>query len=247
MPDNALIVDAGKALMGRLLRNDDVEGVTHCALGAGDGTFTDPENPPAPTADQTLLKSEFIRKTAYKSSFLVEDPGGTITVDGVTYAETEDETDVVGIFFRFTDIEAAGQVVKEVGFFGGNVEYVGGVTGPVAENGIYHETQNPDREVLVPGSLYEAASPSWEFRGWLGRVGGESVSLPRGDSSATRAGVASRSARGAEPLLELREALRAKFTAAGPLPALRERRFPVRCCPCVRGTKHLTNGGALLE
>jgi len=91
--------------MGRLLRNDDLEGVTHCALGSGDGTFADPENPPAPTADQTLLKSEFIRKTAYESSFLVEDPGGTITVDAVTYAETVDETDVVGIFFRFTGQE----------------------------------------------------------------------------------------------------------------------------------------------
>jgi len=155
MPDNALIVDSGKVLMGRLLRSDDVEGVTHCALGSGDGTFTDPENPPAPTADQTLLKSEFIRKTAYKSSFLVEDAGGTITVDGVTYAETGDETDIVGIFFRFTDVEASGEVVKEVGFFGGTVEYVGGVTGEVAENGVYHAVDNPDGEVLVPGYLYE--------------------------------------------------------------------------------------------
>ena len=76
-------------------------------------------------------------------------------VYGVTHAETEDETDVVGIFFRFTDIEAAGHVVKEVGFFGGSVEYVGGVTGPVAENGIYHETANPDGEVLVPGYLHD--------------------------------------------------------------------------------------------
>jgi len=81
-------------------------------------------------------------------------------VDGVTCAETEDETHIVGIFFRFTDIEAAGQVVKEVGFFAGNVEYVGGVTGPVAENGICHEVDNPDGEVLAPGSLCEAASES---------------------------------------------------------------------------------------
>jgi len=145
MADNALIVDSGKVLMGKLLRDEDVDGVTHCALGSGDGTFNDPENPPAPTPDQTLLKSEFIRKTAYKSSFLVEDPGGTITVDGVTYAETEDETDIIGIFFRFTDIEATGNVVKEVGFFGGDVEYVGGVTGP----------EDPDGEVLVAGYLYE--------------------------------------------------------------------------------------------
>ena len=30
------------------------------------------------------------------------------------------------------------------------------MTGPVAENGIYHEVDNPDGEVLVPGDLYEA-------------------------------------------------------------------------------------------
>ena len=155
MPDNALIVNTGKVLMGRLLRSHDIEGITHCALGGGDGTFTDPLNPPAPTPDQTLLKSEFIRKTAYKSSFLVEDPEGLITVDGVAYAETADETGVIGVFFRFTDIEAVGAVVKEAGFFGGNVQYVEGVTGPVAENGICHATENPDGEVLVPGYLYE--------------------------------------------------------------------------------------------
>ena len=88
--------------------------MTHCALGSGDDTFTDPENPPAPTADQTLLKSEFTRKIAYKSSFLVEDPGGTITVDGVTYAETKDETAVVGIFFRFTDFNKGANTMLEL-------------------------------------------------------------------------------------------------------------------------------------
>ena len=155
MPDNALIVNTGKVLMGRLLRSHDIEGITHCALGGGDGTFTDPLNPPAPTPDQTLLKSEFIRKTAYKSSFLVENPEGLITVDGVAYAETADETDAIGVFFRFTDIEAVGALVKEAGFFGGNVAYVEGVTGPAAENGVYDPAGNPDGEVLVPGYLYE--------------------------------------------------------------------------------------------
>jgi len=155
MPDNALIVNSGKALMGKLLCNKDVDSITHCALGSGDATFTDPENPPAPTAEQTLLKSEFIRKTIHRSKFLVEDPEGSITVDGVTYAETLDETNIVGIFFLFTDIEGTGQVVKEVGFFGGNVEYVEGVTGLVAENGVHDEVENPDGEVLVSGYLYE--------------------------------------------------------------------------------------------
>ena len=155
MPDNALIVTSGKMLMGKLLRGEGVEGITHCALGGGDATFTDPLNPPAPTPDQALLKSEFIRRTAYKSSFLVEDPNGTITVDGVAYAETPQETLTIGVFFRYADYEAAGRTIKEVGFFGGNVAYVEGVSGPVAENGIYHPTENPDGEVLVPGYLYE--------------------------------------------------------------------------------------------
>ncbi|HRT97810.1 MAG TPA: hypothetical protein P5532_25670 [Planctomycetota bacterium] len=155
MPDNALITNSGKVLTAKLLRGETVEGITHCALGAGDDTFTDPLNPPAPTPDQTLLKSELIRKAAYKSSFLVEDRNGTITVDGVTYAETTDETDVIGVFFRFADHEAADTTIKEVGFFGGNVAYIEGVSGPVARNGIYHPTKNPDGEVLAPGYLYE--------------------------------------------------------------------------------------------
>jgi len=71
------------------------------------------------------------------------------------YAETEDETAVVGVFFRFTDTEASGAVIKEVGFFGGNVEYVEDVGGPVAEGGAYDAVGNPDGEVLVPGYLYE--------------------------------------------------------------------------------------------
>ena len=68
---------------------------------------------------------------------------------------TEDETAVVGVLFRFTDTEAAGAVIKEVGFFGGNVEYVEGVGGPVAEGGVYDAIENPDGEVLAPGYFYE--------------------------------------------------------------------------------------------
>ena len=82
-------------------------------------------------------------------------PNGTITVDGVTYAETPQETLVIGIFFRFADYEAADRTIKEVGFFGGNVAYIEGVTGPLAEHGLYDEVENPEGEVLVPGYLYE--------------------------------------------------------------------------------------------
>jgi len=155
MAEHALVVDMGRLLTARLLKDDDVEGITHCALGDGDATFTDPNNPPAPTADQTTLKNEFIRKRSYKTAFLVEAPEGNITVDGTNYSETETETDIIGVFFRFDDYEATASVIKEIGFFGGTVEYVAGVTGDTALDGIYDETGNPDGEVLDPGYLYE--------------------------------------------------------------------------------------------
>ena len=46
-------------------------------------------------------------------------------------------------------------MIKEIGFFGGTVEYVAGVTGDTAVDGIYHATNNPTGEVLDPGYLYE--------------------------------------------------------------------------------------------
>ena len=155
MAEHALVVDMGRILTARLLKGDDIEGISHCALGDGDATFIDPNNPPEPTADQTTLKNEFIRKVRYKTSFLEEDPEGNITVDGTNYSETETETDIIAVFFRFDDYEATASVIKEIGFFGGTVEYVAGVTGDTAENGIYHETGNPTGEVLDPGYLYE--------------------------------------------------------------------------------------------
>jgi hypothetical protein len=90
----------------------------------------------------------------------VDDPEGDITVDGQTYAETEAETEIIGVFFRFDDYEATTSVIKEIGFFGGTVAYVDGVTGDTALDGIYDETDNPDGEVLDPGYLYEARNIS---------------------------------------------------------------------------------------
>ena len=155
MAEQALVVDMGRKLTARLLKGDAIDGISHCALGEGDATFTDPNNPPAPTADQTTLKSEFTRKERYKTAFLVEDPEGNITVDGTSYSETETDTDVIGVFFRFDDYQATSGVIKEIGFFGGTVEYVENVTDNTAVSGIYHEIENPGGEVLAPGYLYE--------------------------------------------------------------------------------------------
>ena len=37
-----LIVNSGRVLTAKLLMGHDVEGISHCAIGDGDATFTDP-------------------------------------------------------------------------------------------------------------------------------------------------------------------------------------------------------------
>ena len=150
-----LIVKTGRILTARLLMGDPIEGITHCAIGEGDATFTDPLNPPTPDIDQTTLKNERARKKHYKRTFLKEDPEGTLIVNGIHYMETAEETQTIGVFFRFEENEANGITIREYGFFGGTVEYIAGHDSDYAANGVFHEDVNPQGEVLVPGYLYE--------------------------------------------------------------------------------------------
>ena len=150
-----LIVNAGRILTAKLLMGQDVEGLTHCAIGDGDATFADPLNPPDPDIGQTALKNERARKRWYKRTFLKEHPEGALIVNGVHYIETGEETNIIGVFFRFDEEEANGITIKEYGFFGGDCAYVDGLVGDYALNGFYHEDTNPTGEVLRPGYLYE--------------------------------------------------------------------------------------------
>ena len=150
-----LITRSGRVLTARLLKGDPVDGITHCAIGDGDGTFTDPVNPPAPDIDQTALKNERARKKQYKRTFLKEDPEGTLIVNGIHYIETGEETQTIGVFFRFEENEANGITIREYGFFGGDVAYIAGLQSDYAANGVYHPDTNPTGEVLDPGYLYE--------------------------------------------------------------------------------------------
>ena len=151
-----LIVKSGRVLTAKLLMGQAVEGITHCAIGDGDETFTDPQNPPAPDIEQTALKNERARKRFYKRTFLKEDAEGALVVNGVRYLETGEETNTIGIFFRFDEAEANGITIREYGFFGGNVEYVASVSGDLAMGGVFHQDTNPVGEVLRSGYLYEA-------------------------------------------------------------------------------------------
>jgi len=138
-----LIVKSGRVLTAKLLMGQAVEGITHCAIGDGDETFTEPQNPPAPDIEQTALKNERARKRFYKRTFLKEDAEGAL-----------EETNTIGIFFRFDEAEANGITIREYGFFGGDVEYVTSVSGDLAMGGVFHQGTNPVGEVLRPGSVY---------------------------------------------------------------------------------------------
>ena len=150
-----LIVKSGRILTAKLLLGEPVEGITHCAIGDGDASFTDPLNPPPPGIDQTALKNERARKKFYKRTFLAEDPEGALIVNGVHYLETVEETRILGVYFRFEESEANGIAIREYGFFGGNVAYVDDLASDYAADGVYHPDTNPNGEVLHPGYLYE--------------------------------------------------------------------------------------------
>ncbi len=150
-----LITRCGRVLTARLLKGDPIDGITHCAIGDGDGTFIDPMNPPDVSVEQVALIHERARKRCYKLAFLVEDPEGVLEVNGVRYSETGLETQIIGVFFRFDETEANGITIREYGFFGGNVEYVDGLASDYAEGGVYHPATNPDGQVLNSGYLYE--------------------------------------------------------------------------------------------
>ena len=107
-----LIVKSGRVLTAKLLMGQAVEGITHCAIGDGDETFTEPQNPPAPDIEQTALKNERARKRFYKRTFLKEDAEGALVVNGGRYLETGEETNTIGIFFRFDEAEANGLTIR---------------------------------------------------------------------------------------------------------------------------------------
>ncbi len=154
-PPLGLITRSGRVLTAKLLLGVPVEGITHCAVGDGDDTFTDPMNPPAPSVKQESLVHERARKRFYKRTFLAEDDDGGLLVNGIRYSETGKPTEIIGVFFRFEEPEANGITVKEYGFFGGDVAYVAGWTSDYARDGLWDPTSNSGGQVLRLGDLYE--------------------------------------------------------------------------------------------
>lgn len=149
---------------GRILRAKMIlEAITHVAIGEGLPEWGN--NPPQPSPTQTSLVNERARKRYYKKGFLVEDPNGDIpilkdpdTSTIVYYREVDYETNVIYIRFRFEEWEAVGVEIREYGFFGDGVQYVDGVTGSYAENGVYDPVSNPNGQVLNSGKLYRVVN-----------------------------------------------------------------------------------------
>ena len=93
---------------------DHVPGILTLAVGTGDPGW-DLQNPPAETANQTILESELTRKTFASKTYV--DGAGNPTVT---------RTNVVDFTTTFLEAEAVGPLV-EMGLFGG--------TGATATNG----------------------------------------------------------------------------------------------------------------
>ena len=56
---------------------------------------------------------------------------------------------------RFETDEANGIVIREYGFFGGDVTFVDGVDSDYAAGGVFDPVANPQGQVLHSGTLYE--------------------------------------------------------------------------------------------
>ena len=130
------------------LSPDEVQGVFWCAIGLGDNTFQDPENPPAPESDQIGCKVEKIRKKTSDLKWIFQDANGLIIFGGVRYSESLTATALMLVSWEF-DFNEANFTWKELSFHGGDVTL--SVPGDVGVNGIYNASTNPDGEVTSNG------------------------------------------------------------------------------------------------
>jgi len=104
--DKNIIVNDASELLAQLAKLNTVEpGITHLAVGVGDGSF-DPQNPPAPTVVQNTLVGEIFRKVIDSTTFVIS---GVPTVT---------RTNVVDFVTALQAGQGTG-ALKEVGLFGG--------------------------------------------------------------------------------------------------------------------------------
>ena len=101
-----IIVDRASLLIAQLLKNESPNGITHMAVGSGDGAW-DITNPPAPIATATTLENEIDRRAIATYEYI--DGSGN---------PTPTRTNVVDYTATWLAGEGNGQWL-EVGLFGG--------------------------------------------------------------------------------------------------------------------------------
>ena len=112
-----IIVNSASILIARLLKdnNEPDAGISYLAVGTG-AVGWNLQNPPQPTASQTMLYSEIARKAFTTPDVIFIDPE---TGDPETGDPTTIPTGVVDFTMTFAETEAVGPLV-EMGLFGGD-------------------------------------------------------------------------------------------------------------------------------
>lgn len=101
-----IIVDNATIVIAQLLKNDNVNGLTHLAIGTGDLAW-DKQNPPDASHNQTQLNSELYRKAFASSRYIA---GGSTSLSPTNVIELE----------TVYDYDEANGALCEMGLFGIN-------------------------------------------------------------------------------------------------------------------------------
>jgi hypothetical protein len=114
----------------------------HMAIGTGDGSWTTP--PPIP-GSVSALQNEVGRRLVSEVSYVMPDATGDLAFSGILYSRTATPTNQLIAVANFTDGEASGEVIREIGIFI-DTERVSGV--PIGQQWLI------PAEVESPGVLY---------------------------------------------------------------------------------------------
>ncbi len=161
-----------------------VVGPYWCAIGQGDGTFTDPNNPPLESAGQTGLSNEKIRKKFTSLDFLVEDALGTIIIGARKFSVSVNPTGIVLLQYLF-DFTEANFTWKEIGFFGGNVafgDFYNGSAPPIASgiSGITVNYVSPENGAGTGTLAYTASGTTLTWKAPGSSTAGAAVNVGAG-------------------------------------------------------------------
>jgi len=123
---NVVMTNIGAIWVAQMFAQENgVKEIEYAAIGSGDGTFTDPENPPREDIAAEILKSEIARLHYFEvdpikyfpgKCYLEEIEEGSIKIKGVNYAVSTEPTNLLLYSFAFDKYSYSG-TIKEWGLF----------------------------------------------------------------------------------------------------------------------------------